>query len=401
MRIKILHPRNFTTKFIVGFSLIVSMLGMAIILGVGYAQIRNIDSANLEESDVSTSQPERTIETTVQTVGGENGTPVITLKTTPETIAPGESATIDWEATESEVCAASGAWSGVKNSIGNQNTGALQDSQKYSLTCTNSKGSTTVDTTVTVDSSLTTAPNTSTGSSSDQATSSGGGSSSSSDPGSSSSSAPPADPITPPPAGSPNVAPVVTLSVSPGSMNAGSTATISWSINSNAYPSPTCSASGSWSGSKSTSGSQNVSPGAGSYNYTLVCTSSAGSNSKSGSLTVNAVSTCGSGGSCSSSDVAAHSTQGDCWVIIKYTSSGGNGANGQVYKIASGFFGSSGSHNALPSAPSLSAGSWCGKNISSAFNSKHSGGSRSDGTNSAIWWLTNNGNSLIGPYSGS
>jgi hypothetical protein len=399
MRIKIIHPRIFTTKFIVGFSLIVSMIGMAIILGVGYAQIRNNNSANLESSDVSTSQPERIIETAVQTVGGENGTPVITLKTTPETIAPGESSTIEWEVTESEVCAASGAWSGIKNSIGNQNTGALQDSQKYSLTCTNSKGSTTVDTTVTVDSSITTTADSSTGNSNNQSTTNGG--SSNPDPGNNNDSTPPTDPITPPPTGSPDVAPVVTLSVSPGSMNAGSTATISWSINSNAYPSPTCSASGSWSGSKATSGSENVSPSAGSYNYTIVCTSSSGSSSKSGSLTVNAVSTCGSGGSCSSSDVAAHSTQGDCWAIIKYTSSGGNGANGQVYKIASGFFGGSGSHNALPSAPSLSAGSWCGRNISSTFNSKHSGGSRSDGSNSAIWWLTNNGNSLIGPYSGS
>jgi predicted heme/steroid binding protein len=120
------------------------------------------------------------------------------------------------------------------------------------------------------------------------------------------------------------------------------------------------------------------------------------------SITVNQpASSCGSGGSCSSADVASHNTQSNCWMIIKYTSSGGNGTNGQVYKISSNFFGGGGDHANLPGGPSLSANGWCGKNISSTFNGKHSGGSRSDGSNSAIWWLTNNGNSLIGPYSGS
>ncbi len=67
--------------------------------------------------------------------------------------------------------------------------------------------------------------------------------------------------------------------------------------------------------------------------------------------------------------------------------------------MTSGFWGSGGDHDDI--ATSLNASSWCGKNISSAFNNKHSGGARTDGSNSAIWWLTNNGNSLIGPYSGS
>ncbi|MCA9349128.1 hypothetical protein KC878_03215, partial [Candidatus Saccharibacteria bacterium] len=198
-----------------------------------------------------------------------------------------------------------------------------------------------------------------------------------------------------------SVAPTLTLTISPSSISDGDTASISWSLNSNVSPAPTCTASGSWSGSKSTSGNLNVSPSAGSYTYTLACSNSAGTSTKSVNLTVNAVSTCGSGGSCTSAEVAAHNTQSDCWVIVKYTASGGNGSNGQVYKLASGFFGSSGSHNGLPSAPSLTASTWCGKNISSTFNSKHSGGSRSGGGGTAIWWLTNNGNSLIGEYAGS
>lgn len=398
---KVELKRVLTIKFIVAFSLIVSMFGMAVILGVGFAQIRKSNSNQTLDENLVTTQESRKIETSIQVVGGEGGTPIITLKTTPEAVAPGESATIDWEAKDADVCAASGSWSGVKNAVGNQNTGELQDSQKYTLTCTNAKGSTSVDANVTVDSSLT-PNNESAASSGDTSASISANNNNSSDTSSNGSSSPtPSHSPVPGPGGSSDVAPVLTLNISNSSISEGSTANLSWSINSNASPAPTCTASGSWSGGRATSGSENVSPGAGSYSYILTCTSSAGSTNDSVSLNVSAASSCGTGGSCSSSDVSSHNTQSNCWVIIKYTGSGGNGSNGQVYKIASGFFGGSGSHNSLPSAPSLSAGSWCGKNISSTFNSKHSNGNRSDGSNSAIWWLTNNGNSLIGPYTGS
>lgn len=396
---KIQINRIFTIKFIVGFSLIVSLVGMSAILGIGYAQIRSNNSKSEKPTDSSAEN--RPIETAVSVVGGEGGTPTITLKTTPNTIAPGESATIDWNAVNADTCTASDSWSGIKNVTGNQNTGPLQETKKYTLTCTNAQGPTTIDTTVSVDPSLTPLANNSTSNSS-----SGGSTVGSTDNSSQTSTTPSSSPTTPPsstptPGGSTAVAPVLTLTISNGTISAGATATISWTTNGTASPAPTCSASGSWSGSKATSGSQNVAPAAGSYTYNLNCTNSAGSSSKSVNLTVNAVSSCGTGGSCSSAEVATHNTSGNCWVIIKYTSSGGNGANGQVYQLFSSFFGGSGSHSGLPSAPSLSAGSWCGKNISSTFNNKHSGGSRSDGSNSAIWWLTNNGNSLIGPYSGS
>lgn len=387
--------RIFTIKFIVGFSLVVSLLGMSAILGVGYAQIKKENSSKSEDISVV----DRLLETTVNVVGGEGGTPTITLKTTPNTIATGESATIDWSAESADVCAASGAWSGVKNAVGNQSTGLLQETKKFTLTCTNAQGPTSIDTTVTVDPSLVPASNITT----DTPSSSGSPTdSTNSSPPASTTPSPNSTPTTPPPTGgSTGVAPVLTLTISNGTITAGATASISWTINGTASPTPSCTASGSWSGSKATSGSQNVSPGAGSYTYTLNCTNSSGSSSKSVNLTVNAASSCGTGGSCSSAVVASHNTQSNCWVIIKYTSGGGNGANGQVYKLSSSLFGGSGSHSGLPSAPSLSATSWCGKNISSTFNGKHSGGSRSDGTNSAIWWLTNNGNSLIGPYSGA
>jgi hypothetical protein len=72
----------------------------------------------------------------------------------------------------------------------------------------------------------------------------------------------------------PTPAPTVTLSVSPGTIAAGSSATLTWS-STNATG---CTASGSWSGSEATSGTQTVTPSAnGSYSYTLACTGAGGS----------------------------------------------------------------------------------------------------------------------------
>ncbi len=196
------------------------------------------------------------------------------------------------------------------------------------------------------------------------------------------------------------VAPALTLVASPTTITSGGTTVVSWSIASGATQPVTCTASNAWSGAKATSGSENKTPTSTST-YTLVCANSAGQSSKSVAVTVNPpASTCGSGGSCTSANVTSHNTAGDCWVIVAYSASGGNGT-GKVYKLASGFFGSSGSHGGLAGAPSLSASSWCGKNISSTFNNKHSGGTRSDSGNTAIWWLTGNGNSLIGNWTGN
>lgn len=196
------------------------------------------------------------------------------------------------------------------------------------------------------------------------------------------------------------VAPSLTFGASPTTISSGSSSVLSWSIAAGASPTPTCTASGGWSGAKATSGSQNVSPGS-TTTYVVTCSNSAGQSTKSVTVTVNVpASSCGSGGACSLSDVAGHSTAADCWMIVKYTAGGGNGT-GKVYKIASNFFGSSGSHDGLPGAPPLTASMWCGKDISSTFNSKHNGGSRTSGSNNAIWWLTNNGNSYIADWSGN
>lgn len=171
--------------------------------------------------------------------------PVVTLSSNPISVTSGSSSTLTWSVTNSPTsCTASGDWSGAKATTGGtQNTGALTSvkTYTYTLTCTNAGGSNSASTSVGV-------------------TSGGGG----------------------------VVAPVVSLNIAPTSIGSGSSSTLSWS----ATNSPTsCIASGSWSGAKSASGSQStgVITMAGSYTYTLLCSNSAGSNSKSVVLTVIAV----------------------------------------------------------------------------------------------------------------
>ncbi len=89
----------------------------------------------------------------------------------------------------------------------------------------------------------------------------------------------------------PAVAPAISLS--PTSVTAGSSATLTW----NAINSSGCTASGSWSGAQSASGSQTVTPAAaGTDTYTLTCTGTNGSMSSSAMLTVTASSSGGHGG---------------------------------------------------------------------------------------------------------
>jgi hypothetical protein len=64
----------------------------------------------------------------------------ITMSVTPsQTISPGESATISWNATNATACTASGAWSGQRATSGSETVAPLQTST-YTLTCTDQYG---------------------------------------------------------------------------------------------------------------------------------------------------------------------------------------------------------------------------------------------------------------------
>lgn len=177
------------------------------------------------------------------------------------------------------------------------------------------------------------------------------------------------------------VAPTLTFSVSPSSISAGGSAVLSWSISSNATQPVSCTANNGWSGTKATSGSQSVAP-ASTTSYSLACTNSAGtSGSKTVNVTVSApVSACKAGGTCSASDVAAHNTNGNCWVGVT-----GTGFN-KVYVITSSF---NSSHLSTAGKNAASSIRTCGKVISigtlRGFAGDHTSGASIGGQNFSSW----------------
>jgi 6-phosphogluconolactonase (cycloisomerase 2 family) len=81
-------------------------------------------------------------------------------------------------------------------------------------------------------------------------------------------------------------APTALISVSPGTITLGASATLTWS-STNATA---CTASGAWSGSQGTSGTKSITPTAtGTDSYMLTCTGPGGSAASTAVLTVNAV----------------------------------------------------------------------------------------------------------------
>ena len=197
--------------------------------------------------------------------GTSSNPPAVSITASPTTIATGAASTLTWSATNAPTsCTSSGSWSGSQSANGSASTGAIgtAGTYTYTLTCTNSSGSGSGSATVTV--------------------------------------------VTPP---------AISISVSPSSITTGGSATVSWSV----ANSPTsCTAGGNWSGSKAASGSQStgaVSP-AGTYVYSLSCSNAGGTTSNSTNLTVSdpAPVYCGGLTPCyGPTDLAAHSTIGNCW----------------------------------------------------------------------------------------
>jgi hypothetical protein len=252
------------------------------------------------------------------TTGGSGGTtgggtkPTVTLTATPASVTSGSAATLNWSASNASACTAGGAWSGSKSSAGgSQSTGALTSSQTYSLTCTNTAGSTSASASVTV-------------------TAAGGGGGG----------------TTPP-------APAVSISVNPSVITSGGSATLSWNGTNN----PTsCTASTGWSGTKVASGTQSVNPTS-TTTYKLTCTNAGGSGSGQTTLTVNTPApVCGqSGGTCTAAQVAAHNSASNCWVI--YSNS--------YYNVTSYV-------NKHPSGSAVFNSSTCGQNISGYMDGSQS-----------------------------
>jgi len=146
-------------------------------------------------------------------------------------VQTGEQVTLAWQVTGADRCVANGAWSGDKPLSGTFDTGPINTTAVYTLSCSGANG----DTVRSVLISL----------------------------------------------GNSGSAPTVNLNATPASIVAGNSTTLNW-FSANA---DSCTATGAWSGSKETSGSQTVSPASNST-YTLNCTGGGGSTSRVFDVTV-------------------------------------------------------------------------------------------------------------------
>ncbi|MEO7387371.1 MAG: DUF4038 domain-containing protein [Gammaproteobacteria bacterium] len=238
--------------------------------------------------------------------------PTVSLTVTPQTIASGGTATLNWSSTDTTACTASGSWSGSKSIAGSQGTGVLGGNASYTLTCTGAGGSATKTASVTVtpvvgaptinlaanpsnvlsgsaaNLSWTTANaascTASGGWTGNRATSGATGTGNLSSttgftlactgPGGSSSQTVTVT-VTPP-------APTVTLSANPTSVASGTSSTLTWSTTN----ATACTASGGWSGSKATSGTASTGAVASTRTFSLTCTGAGGTGGQSTSVTV-------------------------------------------------------------------------------------------------------------------
>jgi len=76
--------------------------------------------------------------------------PTVTLTANPTSVSVNGVSTLTWTSTNATSCTASGGWSGTKATSGTESTGALSNSQSYTLTCTGAGGSANSIATVTV-----------------------------------------------------------------------------------------------------------------------------------------------------------------------------------------------------------------------------------------------------------
>ena len=227
--------------------------------------------------------------------------PTVTLSVGPNSIASGDSATLNWTANNATACTASGAWTGAKAVHGSQSTGDLTATSTYTLTCAGAGGTAKQSATVSVkaptptislvanpSSVLSNGATTLTWSAANATAckASGAWSGNKALAGTQSSGALTANSVfglaCTGPGGSaaqsvtvtvsPHTTAVVSLSAKPSTVSRGSETTLAWS----ATNATACTASGGWSGSKPVSGSQSTGALTANTTYALACTGPGG-----------------------------------------------------------------------------------------------------------------------------
>ena len=162
--------------------------------------------------------------------------PTVTLTASPTSVSSGGVSTLTWSSTNATSCTASGGWSGTKAINGSQSTGALSQNTTFTLTCTGAGGSATQSATVTVATTL---------------------------------------------------APTVTISANPSSVQSAQASTLSWSsTNADSCNASATPANSSWSGTKGVSGTQSTGALSTNTTFTLTCTGAGGTATQSTTVTV-------------------------------------------------------------------------------------------------------------------
>ena len=173
-------------------------------------------------------------DSTLVSVSQQTQIPIVSIIANPSIIQQGNSSILSWSSSNATNCSASNGWSGTKSLSGSQSVSPFQTTT-YTITCQNSSGQQTSDsTTITVQNN--------------------------------------------------SGAPTVILVANPTSITQGASTILSWS-SSNAT---SCFARNGWGGAKSLSGSETASPSQ-TATYTITCTGSSGSASDTETVTVSQV----------------------------------------------------------------------------------------------------------------
>ena len=157
--------------------------------------------------------------------------PTVSISASPASIAAGESTSLAWQSTNATGCEASGGWSGIKATSGNETVGPVQASSVYTLSCTGPGGSATASAPVSV-----------------------------------------------------AAAPTLTLQANPATVSAGQSATLTWTTTGAA----SCVASGDWAGNLATSGSRSTGALNATSTFVLACSGPGGSVTRQASVAVEA-----------------------------------------------------------------------------------------------------------------
>lgn len=163
--------------------------------------------------------------------------PTVSLRLDPNVVDDGALATLEWTSDNATSCRASGAWSGVRATVGSETIGPVRGSRVFSLSCSGPGG--------TASQSVAAQPDG-------------------------------AVPLPPPPD--------VTLSLDRMVVTSGTAATIAWS----AKRSSSCVASGAWSGPRPAAGSEATGPLHASSTFSLSCTGPGGTVSRTVAIHVSA-----------------------------------------------------------------------------------------------------------------